>query len=72
MLVATGDECYAIAGTSGGTGDNGAAQTLAGGKLTVSAALWKVIVVLPVGSNDVSQINTQTRVIAVWMPIDPG
>ncbi len=59
-----------IAGTfgRGGTGDNGTAQTLASGKLTVSEAMWKVIVVLPVGSNDVSRVNAQTRVIAVWMP----
>ncbi len=27
-----------------------------------------MIVVLPVGSDDVSRINAQTRVIAVWMP----
>ncbi|WP_262507720.1 DNA/RNA non-specific endonuclease [Spirosoma endophyticum] len=41
---------------------------MSSGKLTVPAALWKVIVVLPVGSDDVTRINTQTRVIAVWMP----
>ena len=69
-LLATGNECYVIAGTfgRGGTGDNGTAQTLASGKLTVPEAMWKVIVVLPVGSNDVQRINAQTRVIAVWMP----
>jgi endonuclease G len=69
-LVAAGNECYVIAGTygKGGAGDNGTVQTLAGGKLTVPAALWKVIVVLPVGGNDVQRISAQTRVIAVWMP----
>ncbi|MBO0951404.1 DNA/RNA non-specific endonuclease [Fibrella forsythiae] len=69
-LLASGNECYIIAGSTGqgGTGNNGAATTLAGGKLTVPAALWKVIVVLPVGSNDLQRINGQTRVIAVWMP----
>jgi endonuclease G len=69
-LVAQGNECYIIAGTSGvgGTGNNGLMQTLAEGKLTVPAALWKVIVVLPVGGNDLQRINAQTRVIAVWMP----
>lgn len=30
--------------------------------------MWKVIVLLPVGSDDVKRINAQTRVIAVWMP----
>lgn len=60
---------YIIAGTSGrGEGDNGKANSLTNGKIAVPAALWKVIVVLPVGSDDVSRINAQTRVIAVWMP----
>lgn len=69
-LLDQGNECYIIAGTSGigGTGNNGTMQTLADGKLTVPAALWKVIVVLPLGSNDVQRINAQTRIIAVWMP----
>ena len=69
-LLADGHECYSMAGSSGvgGTGNNGATQSLAGGKLTVPAALWKVILVLPVGSNDVQRVNAQTRVIAVWMP----
>ena len=58
-----------IAGTSGkgGEGDNGKASSIASGKLSVPGALWKVIVVLPVGSDDVNRINAQTRVIAVWM-----
>lgn len=69
-LLDQGNECYVIAGVygHGGTGDHGAAQTLGSGKLTVPATLWKVIVVLPVGSNDVQRINAQTRVIAVLMP----
>lgn len=69
-LLTAGNECYIIAGATGqgGTGDNGTASTLAGGKLTVSAALWKVIVVLPIGGNDVQRVDAQTRVIAVWMP----
>ena len=69
-LLADGQECYIIAGTygQGGSGDNGTVQTLSGGKLTVPSVLWKVIVVLPVGSNDVQRVDTRTRVIAVWMP----
>ncbi|GAB3991905.1 DNA/RNA non-specific endonuclease [Spirosoma daeguense] len=69
-LVVEDNELYVLSGPSGkgGTGDNGSATSLAGGKLTVPAALWKVIVVLPVGSNDLSRITAQTRVIAVWMP----
>ena len=69
-LVEMGNECYIIAGASGrgGAGDNGPAQTLANGKISVPAALWKVVVVLPVGSNDVRRVTAQIRVIAVWMP----
>lgn len=46
-LVSQGNELYIIAGTSGkgGEGDNGKASSIAGGKLTVPNALWKVIVV---------------------------
>ncbi|GAB3334016.1 hypothetical protein GCM10027299_41980 [Larkinella ripae] len=69
-LISEGNEAYIIAGTygQGGTGDKGKVNTLAEGKLTVPAALWKVIVVLPVGSNDINRIDAQTRVIAVWLP----
>lgn len=69
-LLNQGNECYVIAGAfgQGGTGDKGPDTSLAGGQLTVPGVLWKVIVVLPVGSNDVSRITAQTRVIAVWMP----
>jgi endonuclease G len=69
-LVSQGNELYIIAGPSGstGTGDNGTASSIASGKIRVPGALWKVIVVLPVGSDDVNRINAQTRVIAVWMP----
>ncbi|GAB4017042.1 DNA/RNA non-specific endonuclease [Spirosoma koreense] len=69
-LVSQGNKLYIIAGTAGkgGEGDNGKATSIASGKLSIPAALWKVIVVLPVVSDDISRINAQTRVIAVWMP----
>ena len=69
-LLDAGQECYVVAGIwgQGGTGDTDTTQTLANGKITVPAALWKVIVVLPLGNNDVQRVTTQTRVIAVWMP----
>lgn len=69
-LSAQGNELYIIAGTygKGGEGDNGKATSTASGKLSVPAALWKVIVVLPVGLDDLNRISAQTRVIAVWMP----
>lgn len=70
-LMYQGNELYIIAGHwgSGGIGSNGpqtVSQLPAG--ITVPGYVWKVAVVLPVGTNDVSRINTNTRVIAVWMP----
>lgn len=68
-LTTQGNELYIIAGTSGvgGEGDNGKANSVNNG-VTVPAVLWKVILVLPVGSNDVKRVQANTRVIAVWMP----
>ncbi len=65
-----GYEMYIIAGTygTGGTGSNGYANTIDGGNINVPAAVWKIIVILPNGSNDISRINTSTNVIAVYMP----
>jgi endonuclease G len=70
-LLTSGNEVYIIAGGygSGGTGDSaGVKTTIDNGKINVPAHCWKVIVVLPVGSNDVSRVSTSTRVIAVDMP----
>ncbi|MCS7004682.1 MAG: DNA/RNA non-specific endonuclease [Cytophagales bacterium] len=70
VLINSGNELYIIAGTygQGGSGTNGNANTIANGQIVVPARLWKIVVVLPVGSNDISRINTSTRVIAVDMP----
>lgn len=69
-LVRTGNELYIICGSygRGGTGSAGYQTTIAGGKVTVPAHCWKVVVVLPVGSNDVGRITGSTRVIAVNTP----
>ena len=42
--------------------------TLANGKLTVPSTLWKIIVVLPTGSDDAARISPNTRIIAVNIP----
>ncbi|HWQ15686.1 MAG TPA: DNA/RNA non-specific endonuclease [Roseiflexaceae bacterium] len=63
-LVRDGNEAYLVAGPLGTAG------TLAGGALTVPAALWKVAVVLPAGEDDLARITAQTDVIAVLMPND--
>jgi endonuclease G len=69
-LVTQGYECYVIMGSygSGGTGSAGTKTTIAGGKVTVPNRIWKVILVLPKGSDDVNRVSTATRVIAVNTP----
>ena len=69
-LTAANNELYIVAGTdgAGGTGANGEASKLPNGKITVPTSLWKVIVVLPVGSNDLERMNANTRVFAVNIP----
>lgn len=69
-LVNAGNELYIISGPwgQGGTGSVGYETTISSKNITVPAYVWKIIVVLPVGSSDISRINTSTRVIAVWMP----
>jgi endonuclease G len=68
-LLAT-NEVYVVAGPAGvgGSGDNGPANTIANGHVTVPAYTWKVALVLPAGDNDVSRVNAATRTIAVIMP----
>lgn len=69
-LAAEGNELYITAGTNGqgGTGANGKENSIANGKIIVPASLWKIIVVLPVGTNDLSRISADTRIIAVNIP----
>jgi endonuclease G, mitochondrial len=69
-LVTQGNELYIIMGSygTGGTGSNGTFNTIAGGKVTVPNRIWKVILVLPQGTSDVSRVTTSTRVIAVNTP----
>jgi endonuclease G len=71
-LVNAGNELYIVCGSygKGGTGSSGYYTTVAGGKITVPARCWKVLVVLPNGSSDVSRISTSTRVIAINTPND--
>jgi len=61
-LVSQGNELYII------SGGQGLQFFIANGHVAVPAQTWKVIIVLPVGSNDVSRVTTSTRTIAVVMP----
>jgi len=70
-LVTAGNELYVISGGygQGGSGSNGGTTTsISGGSIVVPSRCWKVVVVLPIGNNDVSRVTTGTRVIAVDMP----
>ena len=69
-LLAGGNELYITAGVvgAGGTGENGRETKIANGQITVPASLYKIIVVLPTGSDDLNRISTNTRVIAVNIP----
>ena len=69
-LVAAGNEVYIVMGTSGsgGTGSNGYATTIDQGHIVVPAYIWKVLLVIPQGNNDLARINSSTRVIAVNTP----
>lgn len=68
--VNAGKEAYIIMGTYGvgGTGSNGYATTINSGKVTVPASIWKVVILLSDGNNDLSRIDTATRIIAVDVP----
>lgn len=69
-LVNDGNELYIIMGSygRGGKGNAGTKTTIANGKVTVPSQVWKVIVVLPQGTDDVTRINAATRVIAINTP----
>jgi len=71
--VENGQEAYVLMGSygRGGTGKNGPAQTLDQGRVTVPAHIWKVIVFLPEGNNDLQRIASGlARVVAIDTPND--
>jgi endonuclease G len=70
-LLNQGNELYIISGGygNGGTGSNGGVTTtLASGAIAVPSNVWKAVVVLPIGSNDLSRVSTTTRIIAIDVP----
>ena len=70
LVSSGGKELYTIMGSygAGGTGDLGYTTTISGGTVTVPAFIWKVVVVLDNGNNDLSRVTPTTRVIAVITP----
>ena len=66
-----GNEIYIVSGPQGvgGTGANGAMNTIASGHVTVPAKTWKVALVLPSQSgDDIARVTCSTRTIAVILP----
>jgi endonuclease G len=61
-LASQGNELYIISGGHGTSGFIGS------GMVALPTTTWKVIMVLPSGSNDVSRVTSSTRLIAVSMP----
>jgi endonuclease G len=70
FITNDGYEAYIIMGSYGigGTGANGYAETIDNGQVTVPSNIWKVIVLIPNGDNDLARIDANTRVIAVNAP----
>ncbi|MET1053993.1 MAG: DNA/RNA non-specific endonuclease [Pedobacter sp.] len=70
--VKKGNEVYVVMGSygSGGTGKNGYFESIDNGKINVPAHIWKVVVIIPEGNNDLQRINAGTRIIAVDTPND--
>jgi endonuclease G len=74
-LVSAGNELYIIAGGTGtgGSGSNGGTtNTVANGHVTVPNVTWKVIIVIPQGTDDVNRVTASTRTIAIIMPNTQG
>ncbi len=64
-LASAGNEIYIFSGGHGNAG------TIAQGKIVVPQVTWKVVVVLPNGSNDLARVNKATRTIAIIVPNQP-
>lgn len=70
--VKRGNEVYIIMGVygSGGTGRNGFARWIAEGHINVPAHIWKVVLIIPDGNDDLARIDESTQVIAIDTPND--
>lgn len=72
-LVGPTREAYMVMGNYGTGGYNTSNQyftTIDSGRITVPAYIWKVIIVIPKGTNDLSRIDTSATVLAINMPND--
>ncbi len=70
-LATSNQEMYIIAGGygTGGSGSlGGVTNTINNGTITVPNRVWKVVVILTNGSDDLTRVSTTTRVIAIDTP----
>lgn len=61
-LAQAGQELYIMSGVEGNIG------TIAQGRVVVPRVTWKVVLVMPNGSNDLERVSKSTRVIAIVVP----
>jgi endonuclease G len=61
-LAQQGNEIYIFTGPEGNIG------TISQGRITVPRVTWKVVIILPNGSNDVSRVNRATRTFGIIVP----
>lgn len=71
-LAYKGNEMYIVAGAYGRGGVNKSGtlkQAIGpGGRVIVPSNVWKVVLILPNGTNDIGRVTAETQVIAVDMP----
>lgn len=65
-------EAYIIMGnfSTGGVGSQGRKENLDNSRVVVPAHIWKVVVMMPKGSNDLKRLDTSAKIIAVQVPND--
>lgn len=70
--IQSGNEVYVIMGSygTGGTGSKGYTTTIDEGRINVPAHIWKVVVIIPNGNQDLKRINSNATLIAIDTPND--
>ena len=72
-LVGTTNEAWIYMGNygnTGGVGSNGAYTVINNGNVRVPSKVWKVVVLIPKGNNDISRLDRNATVLCVSMPND--
>ncbi len=64
-LAGQGNEIYIMSGPSGNIG------TIAQGRVVVPAVTWKVVLVIPNGTNDLQRVSKSTRAFGIIVPNQP-